>query len=49
VLPGTFLTFSVAPRTVVKGNPGVIVREDFDNIALRRSLTIVTDVAADDS
>jgi serine acetyltransferase len=47
VLPGTVLTFSVPPRAVVKGNPARIVRTDFNNSQLRRSLNIVLDVAAD--
>jgi len=47
VLPGSVLTFSVPPRAVVKGNPAQIVRTNFDNSELRRSLTIVPDVATD--
>lgn len=49
VLPGAFLTFSVAPRAVVKGNPAVVMRKDFDNSPLRRSLIVVQDVATDNS
>jgi acetyltransferase-like isoleucine patch superfamily enzyme len=49
VLPGTVLTFSVPPRAVVRGNPARIVRTDFDNSQLRRSLSIVLDVATDNS
>ena len=49
VLPDTFLTFSVAPRAVVKGNPAVVMRKDFDNSPLRRSLIVVQDVATDNS
>jgi serine acetyltransferase len=49
ILPGSVLTFSVPPRAVVKGNPGRIVRTDFDNSALRRSLLIVPDVATQTS
>ena len=45
VLPGSVLTFSVPPRAVVKGNPARIVRANFDNSELRRSLSIVSDVA----
>jgi serine acetyltransferase len=45
VLPGSVLTFSVPPRAVVKGNPARIVRTNFDNCELRRSLRIVRDVA----
>jgi acetyltransferase-like isoleucine patch superfamily enzyme len=40
LLPGTYLTYSVPPRSVVRGNPGRIIREDFDNTALRATLTI---------
>ena len=49
VLPGSFLTFSVPPGAVVKGNPALIVRTNFENSALRRSLTVVQDVATDNS
>ena len=45
VLPGTFLTFSVPPRAVVQGNPAVVTHRDFDNSPLRRSLTVVQDLA----
>ncbi len=48
VLPDSFLTFSVPPRAVVQGNPARIVRENFDNSALRRSLAIVHSVPATD-
>jgi serine acetyltransferase len=44
VLPGSVITFSVPPGAVVKGNPGRIVRADFDNSALRRSLLIFADL-----
>jgi serine acetyltransferase/glycosyltransferase involved in cell wall biosynthesis len=44
VLPDSVLTFSVPPGAVVKGNPALLVRTRFDNSALRRSLTIVSDV-----
>jgi acetyltransferase-like isoleucine patch superfamily enzyme len=47
VLPGSVLSFSVPPRAIVKGNPARIVRTNFDNSELRRSLTIVHDVATD--
>lgn len=47
VLPGSFLTFSVPPGAVVKGNPAQIVRTTFENSALRRSLTVIQDVAPD--
>ena len=38
LLPGTVLTRSVPPRTVLRGNPPVVVARDFDNSALRRTL-----------
>jgi serine acetyltransferase len=38
VLPGTVLSMSVPDNAVVGGNPGGIVRFDFDNSQLRRSL-----------
>lgn len=44
VLPGTFLTFSVPPGAVVKGNPALIVRTNFENSSLRRSLAVVQDL-----
>jgi serine acetyltransferase len=46
ILPNSFLTSSVPPGAVVKGNPAVLVRIDFDNLALRQSLAVVHDVAA---
>jgi serine acetyltransferase len=49
VLPGSFVTFSVSPGAVVKGNPALIVRKNFDNSELRRSLTVVPDIATDNS
>lgn len=49
VLPGSVLTFSVPPRAVVKGNPARIVRTNFDNSELRRSLAIVPGVATDNT
>jgi serine acetyltransferase len=49
VLPGSFLTFNVPPGALVKGNPALIVRDFFDNSALRRSLTVVQDIAANKS
>ena len=44
ILPGSFVTFSVSPGAVVKGNPALIVRREFDNSALRSSLTVPSDV-----
>ena len=38
VLPGTVLSTNVSAGTVVGGNPATVVRRDFDNVALRRSL-----------
>ena len=38
MLPGTVLSMSVPDNAVVGGNPGGIVRFDFDNSQLRRSL-----------
>lgn len=46
ILPGSYLTFSVPPLSVVKGNPARVVRENFDNSALRKSLAIVADLPA---
>lgn len=45
ILPGTYLTYSVPAGTVVRGNPARVVRENFDNSTIRRSLTIVEDIA----
>lgn len=39
VLPGTVLTKSIPPRSVVKGNPARIVARDFENSRLRNSLS----------
>lgn len=41
LLPGTYLTYSVPPRSVVRGNPGRVIREGYDNSALRASTAIV--------
>lgn len=49
VLPGSVLTFSVPPRAVVKGNPARVVRTNFDNSELRRSLTLVPDIVSEHS
>jgi len=46
LLPGTYLTRSVPPDTVVEGNPARIIRRNFDNTELRSSLTIVTETPA---
>jgi serine O-acetyltransferase len=42
VLPGSVLSMNVAARTVVGGNPAIIVRRDFDNRQLRQ--TLATDI-----
>lgn len=44
LLPGTMLTYSVPPGTVVKGNPGRVVLSDHDNSALRQSLASKPDL-----
>jgi acetyltransferase-like isoleucine patch superfamily enzyme len=41
ILPDSYLTFSVPPGSVVRGNPARIVRENFDNREIRRSLAVV--------
>lgn len=43
ILPGTVLTKNLPARVVVQGNPARIVKRDFDNSELRR--TLVTDVS----
>lgn len=48
ILPNTFLTFSVHPRTVVQGNPGRVVSQGFDNRGWRQSLTIFNAISADE-
>jgi len=45
ILPGSFLTCSVPPSAVVRGNPALIIRRNFDNSALRSSLAIIRDIA----
>jgi acetyltransferase-like isoleucine patch superfamily enzyme len=44
ILPGSCLTFSVPPRAVAKGNPARVIQHGFDNDALRRSLSIITEL-----
>jgi serine acetyltransferase len=39
VLPGSVLTKSIPPGSVVQGNPARIVRRDFENSKLRNSLS----------
>lgn len=43
VLPGSVLSMNVPDRAVVGGNPGTILRRDFDNSDLRRSLAVNID------
>jgi serine O-acetyltransferase len=45
ILPHTVLNRSVPPRCIVGGNPARILRREFDNAGLRRSL--VSDVTLD--
>lgn len=44
LLPGTYLTYSVPPRAVVRGNPGRIIRTEFDNSALRSTRAVIDDL-----
>jgi serine O-acetyltransferase len=44
ILPGSCLTFSIPPRAVAKGNPARVIHQEFDNEALRRSLSIITEL-----
>jgi serine acetyltransferase len=46
ILPGSFVTFDVPARAVVKGNPALVVRRDFDNSALRSSMMVVAELEA---
>ena len=48
ILPGSFVTFDVQPHTVVKGNPALVVRKDFDNYTLR-GCCAVADIGTADS
>lgn len=41
LLPGTYLTYSVPPQSVIRGNPGRIVRRGYDNTSLRQSREVV--------
>lgn len=41
LLPGTYLSYSVPPGSVVRGNPGRIICESFDNAVLRATREIV--------
>lgn len=42
ILPGTFLTFSVRPGALVKGNPARVVADAFDNSSLLRSCELAS-------
>ncbi len=46
VLPGSYLTFSIPPGAVARGNPARVIRQGFNNEVLRRSLAIVTELPA---
>lgn len=46
VLPGSVLSRSIPPRTVVSGNPSRIVRANFDNGPLRDSLAYDVDIGS---
>ena len=45
ILPGSCLTSSVPPRAVVKGNPARLICREFDNGAIRRSLTVMPEIS----
>lgn len=47
ILPGTFLTFSVEPRSVVWGNPGRVICANFDNREWRRSTRVFDSIPGD--
>lgn len=47
ILPGTFMTFSVEPRSVVQGNPGRVVGANFDNQAWRQSIRVFDSIPPD--
>jgi serine O-acetyltransferase len=44
ILPGTYLTYSVPARAVVRGNPARVILQDFDNSNLRSELTVVQEI-----
>jgi serine acetyltransferase len=46
VLPGSVLSRSIPPRTVVSGNPSRIVRANFDNAELRKTLAYDVDIGS---
>lgn len=41
LLPGTVLTHSVPPGSLVKGNPSRIIKKEFDNASFRRTAEVV--------
>ena len=41
ILAGSVVTRDVRPRTVMRGNPARVVREDFDNASLRTTPLVV--------
>jgi serine acetyltransferase len=49
LLPGTHLTYSIPPRSVVKGIPARVIQLDFDNGLIRRTLMIVSDIPENDN
>lgn len=49
ILPGTFLTFSVSPGAVVKGNPAQVIARAFDNSAIRGSTDLIDQIDARDA
>ena len=44
ILPGSVVTRDVRPRAVMRGNPAVLVREDFDNSSLRSTPLVVSEL-----
>lgn len=44
LLPGTVLTFSVPPGSLVRGSPARVVKAGFDNTSLRQSLAVTIEL-----
>ncbi len=44
ILPGSYVTSSLPPGAVARGNPARIIRHGFNNELLRQSLTIATEL-----
>ncbi len=44
IMPGSYVTFSLPPGAVARGNPARIIRHGFNNELLRQSLAIVTEL-----